>query len=268
MDQKNRGRLAVITGATSGIGRAFSQEFAQQGYHLLLIGRRGEILLPLAERLEKEHGIQAETMLLELTKEEDVAALEDRVRALYPDVLVNNAGFGVKGMGWEMDALQIRSMLRLHGECVARLSAAALEGMRRRGRGVLINVASDAAYTIVPGNALYSGTKAFIKQFTEGLFLDLRAGHSGVQVQALCPGLTKTDFQLKMGMDPEKRKNHGLLRWQEPGQVVEQSLQALRRGKPVCICGGWRGRMEYLLGTRLPKGLYYRLVLKLFAPPR
>ena len=135
------------------------------------------------------------------------------------------------------------------------------------GSGVIINVASDAAMVIVPGNAVYSGTKAYLKQFTEGLFLDLRCRGSHVTVQALCPGLTRTDFQLKMGMARERQRSRGMLRWQEPEAVVSRSLRWLARNRPVCLCGGAMGALEASLAACLPKRLYYRLILKLF-PPR
>ena len=142
-------------------------------------------------------------------------------------------------------------MERVHIGCTVRLTYAALEQMCARDSGAIINVASDAAYMIVPANAFYSGTKAFIKQFSE----------------ALCPGLTRTDFQLKMGMPKGKQRNRGVMRWQEPETVAARSLRCLERGRPVCHCGGAMGIAERLLCIFMPRRFYYPLALRLFPVP-
>ena len=256
--------VACITGATSGIGRAFAEAYAKLGYDLILIGRRQELLTKNAQFFEEHYHVFCQCLFLDLSSAEAIASLAEKLQITTVDVLINNAGFGLKGTFPRQSVDDAANMLSLHVLCVTRLTQAILPQMLARNSGTIINVASDAAYVIVPGNALYSGTKAFIKQFTEGLYLDLRAQGSAVRVQALCPCLTKTDFQLKMGMSRDKQVNRGIMRWEDPQQVVAHSFRALAHDQPVCICGGWTGAAENLLTRLLPKKLYYPLMLKMF----
>lgn len=259
-----RGHVACITGATSGIGAAFAEAYAKQGYHLILTGRREKKLRSFAESLRQKYGVDIKIFILELSKKQDVLLLSKELKNTPVDVFVNNAGFGIVGRFQSQPLEEYLRMIEVHVSSAVALTKAVLPQMIERDYGDIINVASDAAYMIVPRNAVYSGTKAFVKQFTEGLYLDLRSAGSHIRVQALCPGLTKTDFQLKLGMPEEKRKNRGLLRWQEPREVVAQSFRCLEKGRPLCICGGVTGRLEALISALLPKALYYRLVLRLF----
>lgn len=256
--------VACITGATSGIGRAFAEAYAKQGYDLILIGRRQELLEKNAQYFEEHYPIFCQCLFLDLASADAIESLAEKLQGCAVEVLINNAGFGLKGAFPRQSSHDTVNMLSLHVLCVTRLTQAVLPQMLSRNSGTIINVASDAAYVIVPGNALYSGTKAFVKQFTEGLYLDLRAQGSAVRVQALCPTLTKTDFQLKMGMSKDKQVNRGIMRWEEPSQVVAHSFRALANEQPVCICGGWTGTLENLLTRLLPKRLYYPLMLKMF----
>ena len=256
--------VACITGATSGIGRAFAEAYAKLGYDLILIGRRQALLEKNAQFFEEHYHVFCQCLFLDLASADAIDTLSEKLRSTTVDVLINNAGFGLKGTFPRQSPEDTAKMLSLHVLCVTRLTQAVLPQMLSRNSGTLINVASDAAYVIVPGNALYSGTKAFIKQFTEGLYLDLRAQGSAVRVQALCPCLTKTDFQLKMGMSRDKQVNRGIMRWEDPQQVVAHSFHALAHDQPVCICGGWTGTVENLLTRLLPKRLYYPLMLKMF----
>lgn len=260
-------KTTLITGATSGIGRAFADALAARGYDLILTGRRQALLEETADALRARHGALVTALLAELSDERDIRRLEALIRSTDIDLLVNNAGFGLRGCFQDGPLEPYLQMERVHIDCTARLTYAALGRMCARDNGAIINVASDAAYMIAPGNAFYSGTKAFIKQFTEGLFLDLRGRGSHVRVQALCPGLTRTDFQLKMGMPKEKQKNRGVMRWQEPEAVVTRSLRFLEHDRPICVCGGAMGAAETMLSTLLPRRLYYLLALRLFPVP-
>ncbi len=256
--------IALITGATSGIGQAFAESFAQQGYDLILTGRRQELLAKNAQFFEAHYHIFCECLYLELSSADAIEALVQKIQGHTIEVLVNNAGFGLKGIFPEQPPAEILQMLNLHILCTTRLTQAVLPQMLSRNSGTIINVASDAAYVIVPGNAFYSATKAFIKQFTEGLYLDLRGIGSAVRVQALCPSLTKTDFQLKMGMSKAKQVDHGIMHWEEPQQVVSRSFKSLQNNQPVCICGGLMGKVENWLTRLLPKKLYYPFILSCF----
>lgn len=256
--------VALITGATSGIGQAFAEAFAQRGYDLILTGRRQELLAKNAQFFEQHYHIFCECLYLELSSADAIETLVQKIQDRAIEVLVNNAGFGLKGIFPEQSPAAILEMLKVHVLCTTRLTQAVLPQMLSRNSGSIINVASDAAYVIVPGNAFYSATKAFIKQLTEGLYLDLCSIDSAIRVQVLCPGLTKTDFQLKMGMSKAKQVSHGIMHWEEPQQVVNRSLKSLESNQPVCICGGLMGKMENWLTRLLPKKLYYPLILRCF----
>lgn len=147
----------------------------------------------------------------------------------------------------------------LHIACTINLTHAILPQMISRNRGTIINVSSDAAYMVVGKNAVYSGTKAFIKQFSHSLYLELM--NTDVYVQALCPGLTRTDLHEKMGMSKDRQRNRGLLRWEEPKQVVAQSLKSLKRNKAICI-SGLSTKLLILFTTCIPKKAYYKIVNK------
>ena len=260
-------QTALITGATSGIGRAFAGALAAQGSNLILTDRRQALLEQTAAGLRAQYGVQVTVLPAELSDERDICRIEALIRATQLDLLVNNAGFGLRGCFQDGPLEPYLQMERVHIGCTVRLTYAALEQMCARDSGAIINVASDAAYMIVPANAFYSGTKAFIKQFSEGLYLDLRGRGSHVRVQALCPGLTRTDFQLKMGMPKGKQRNRGVMRWQEPETVAARSLRCLERGRPVCHCGGAMGIAERVLCVFMPRRFYYPLALRLFPVP-
>ena len=162
---------------------------------------------------------------------------------------------------YEADLDNWLQMNELHITCMIRLTYFLLPHMISCNEGIVINVASDAAYMIVQKNALYSGTKAYIRQFSQGLYLDLT--DTNIYVQALCPGLTKTDLHEKMGMSKERQKNRGILRWEAPEQVVAQSVKAMRKNRAICI-SGISTKMLIILTSCIPKALYYRLVNSVF----
>jgi short-subunit dehydrogenase len=220
----------MITGASSGIGAAFAQRFARDGYRLILVARRGEKL----EEIAREVG-GADTLVADLTRDEDLARVEARISGEAGlELLVNNAGFGTKGRFWEADAAGQTAMHALHVVATVRLTRAALAGMVARGKGGVINVSSVAAFGQSPGNVSYCATKAWMNSFTEGLDLELRTAGSAVRVQALCPGFTVTGFHEAMEMDPKGIP--GWL-WMRAEDVVDAALRGLARGQLVVVPG-------------------------------
>lgn len=227
---QNTRRVALVTGASSGIGAAFARRLAREGYELILVGRRREQLEELAHELGG-----AETLAADLTREEELARVEARIElATELELLVNNAGFGTRGRFWETPLDAQERMHRLHVMATLRLTRAALAGMVSRGRGGVINVSSVAGFGQSPGNVSYCATKAWMNSFTEGLDLELRGAGSPVRVQALCPGFTVTGFHDTMGMS---REGIPAWLWMRAEDVVEESLRGLERGKLLVVPG-------------------------------
>jgi len=250
--------LAVITGATSGIGAEFAGRYAAMGYDLLLTGRREEKISTLSNTLSEIHGIDVEYLLLELS---GGSALENFASRLRGDsrivALINNAGFGVGRPFPEADFSKMIEMTRVHIEASLRLTEAVLPTFRDKGEGTLIYLSSLASFLPLPGSAVYTGSKAFLRYFGESLFMEL-AG-SGVKVQVLCPGFTKTDFHRDMDIGPDKEKGRSLP-WMTPRRVVDISLKQLKKNKkPICIPGLLNKFIARLHGL-LPKGLYYKVL--------
>ncbi|AET68268.1 short-chain dehydrogenase of unknown substrate specificity [Desulfosporosinus orientis DSM 765] len=249
------GRTAVITGATSGIGAAYALWFAQDGYDLIITGRRRAVIEEFAQKLRKSYGIKVEVVIAELAKPDQVEKLIEKIRHRQVEVLVNNAGFGVNSFYQESDLEIMEQVVEVNVLTPMKLIHALLPGMIRRGRGIIINVSSESAYLSIPKNSVYSGVKAFLLSFTEGLHLDLR--NTGVKVQVVCPGFTRTDFHEKMGMKKSKQRNKGLIHWMSPEKVVEISLKDLKKEKVICI-PGIHTKLLIFFGKILPKNYYYK----------
>jgi short-subunit dehydrogenase len=223
--------VALITGASSGIGSVFARKLAARGYNLILLARREDRLRALAAELPAK----VDLLIADLSREEGIAAAERAIRECgLLELLVNNAGFGTLGRFWEADIEGQQRMHEVHVMATMRLTHAALAQMVPRGRGGVISVSSVAAFGHSVGNASYSATKTWMNSFTEGLDMELRSIHSPVKVQALCPGYTITEFHDTMGMD--RRKIPGFL-WLKADDVVETSLKAFDRGKIIVIPG-------------------------------
>jgi short-subunit dehydrogenase len=222
--------LAVVTGASSGIGAAFAKRLAKEGYSLLLVARRRDRLDELARTLG-----DASILTADLTEANDLRAVADQIAAAPNlELLVNNAGFGTKGRFFEAAVDGQLAMHELHVIATMRLTHAALGGMVARNRGAVINVSSIAGFAQSPGNASYCATKAWMNSFTEGVNLDLRSAATSVQVQALCPGYTLSEFHDVMGADRGKIPAR---MWLTADSVVDESLRGLKQRKLYVIPG-------------------------------
>jgi hypothetical protein len=248
-------RLALVTGASSGIGEAFARRLARDDYDLVLVARRRDALEALAKELREAHGVGVECVVADLTAPAELRGVEERLRAAPGfDLLVNDAGVGSAGLFAESDVEREEEQVRLNVLALMRLTHAALAAMRPRGRGAVINVSSLAAMGPYPFMATYAATKAFVNSFTEALAEELRG--SGVRVQALCPGFIRTRFQQRAGVDPSLVPGFA---WMMPEAVVEASLAALARGDVVCVPGAGYKALSLASGA-VPRGVFRRLV--------
>lgn len=236
---------ALITGGSSGIGAAFARKLAGRGYDLVLVARRGDRLAALADELAQAHRVRVEPFPADLTDEADVARVADRIAALSElELLINNAGFGAEGRFAVADLDPQLAMIRLHVLASVRLARAALPPLIARGRGGIINVASLAGFMALPGAATYCATKGYLITFARALQLELRG--TGVKVQALCPGLVRTEFHARQSASTAARLP-GFM-WMSADAVAEASLRALAHGCTICI-PGWGNRLLKVLGT-------------------
>ena len=228
---------ALVTGASSGIGAAFAERLARDQHDLIIVARRRERLETLAQRLHETHHVTVEVMVADLTQPGDLHAAEKRIAedtAL--ELLVNNAGFGGYMPFVALDADRAEELISLQVVAVTRLTRAALPGMIARGHGAIINVSSRLAFSAalsapnMPKRATYAATKAYINTFTQ-LLHDELAG-TGVQVQALCPGVVRTEFHERMSQDPSRLPAAIVT---SPEDIVEASLAGLKLGEVICV---------------------------------
>jgi short-subunit dehydrogenase len=227
----------VITGASSGIGSVFARELAAE-HNLLLIARRKDKLDSLAEELTSKYGSVVSVLQADLADEKDLKIVADRIAA-EPNLalLINNAGFGSRGLFWESDLAGQEQMHRLHVMATVRLTHAALRIMVEKNSGGIINVASVAAFVRRAGSVSYGSTKSWMAIFTEGIYLELKSIQSKVKVQALCPGFTYSEFHDTLKV--ERKSMAGPSFWLQAEDVVKESLKALPRGK-LFVIPGWR----------------------------
>jgi uncharacterized protein len=251
--------VALVTGASAGIGAAYARRLAAQGDDLILVARRKDRLQDLAAELTSRYGVRAETLPADLTTEAGLRAVEERIeREEHLEFLLNNAGFGAGGRFYECPLESQDAMHRLHIMATMRLSHAALRKMTARGKGALVNVASVAAFICRPGSTSYYATKAWVTCFTEGLFLELRQARSPVRVQALCPGFTVTEFHDVIKFDRSRIPAHW---WTSAEQVVDASLKGLQRDK-LFVVPGWRYKLAVFLLRLTPRFVLHNVGVK------
>ena len=233
MNSSNR-PLAVITGATSGIGNVFARRLAASGHDLMLVARDEARLDAIAAELARAHGVQVEGVAADLSTDADIARVADRLRGESRlAMLVSNAGFGTRGTIETADPAGQARMLRLHVQATHELVHAAQPGMLARRSGTIIVVASVASWSPTAGNVNYNATKVYQRMYCEALAHELV--ETGVHVQALCPGFTYTEFHDRLGSG---RKGIPGWAWLPAERVVDESLaQARARGPVVCVPG-------------------------------
>jgi short-subunit dehydrogenase len=251
--------LALVTGASAGLGEAFARAYAATGHDLALVARRADRLTALAAELSQKHGIEAWPIPADLALFEAHKPVLEAVaaRGRGVDVLVNNAGFGIAqgytSVPWER---QRDFLMTLVVTCCG-LAYGVLPGMVERGRGAIINVASLAGFAPgVKGNTLYPGAKSLMIKFSESLAAEY--GPKGVNVTALCPGFTTTEFAAQAGIQPIMDRQNRLLS-QTAEQVVAIGVRANAQGR-VVVVPGLHNKIAAVLLKRLPEPLVRAII--------
>jgi uncharacterized protein len=242
--------LAVITGASSGLGAIFADQLAKRGHSLVLAGRDETRLKAVAHQV----GGTVELVASDLGTDAGIDALITHLDGRDIDVLVNNAGFGTYGPFAEIDARREHELVAVNVDALVRLTHAVLPGMLARGRGGILNVASTIAFQPGTYQATYGASKAFVLSLSQALWAETRG--TGVTVTALCPGPTRTGFVGALGSDVSHTAIYRRLA--EPEPVVAAGLRALERGRAVVV-PGWRNR-AMTTGARMGPGWLSALV--------
>jgi short-subunit dehydrogenase len=253
--------LALVTGASSGIGAEFARQLAGEKIDLVLVARRADRLEELAAELETSAGIQCHVILRDLSQsgaaEELFAATERQGWVI--EWLVNNAGFGTNGFFENLPLERELEEIRLNVESVVALSRLYLPGMLSRRRGRIVNLGSIGSFLPVPYMATYGATKAFVLSFSEALANEL-AG-TGVGVLAVCPGATRTEFQQVAGVD----ENVPDFSYMSAEAVVRGAIMAAKAGRRLYV-PGWMNKVSFASMKITPRRVTARVAATLFHP--
>lgn len=244
-----RGNWAVVTGASSGLGRGIALRLAERGMSLVLTGRNAARLEETAAQVRKaDPNIELETVTADLATRDGVAALIAHVGQRPVEVLINNAGFGTYGNFAEADAGREDQEIAVDVSAVVTLARAFLPGMMARGHGGILNVASTIAFQPAPSQAVYGASKAFVLSFSQALWGEARS--AGVSVTALCPGPTESGFVDALAADVGHTAIYRKLA--KPGPVIDAGLRALDKGRAVII-PGIRNKLLAFGGRLMPR---------------
>jgi short-subunit dehydrogenase len=246
--------VALVTGATSGIGAAFARRLAADGHGLVLVARDTGRLDDTATHLRAEHGVEVEVLPADLVTEEGreavAARLADPDRPV--DLLVNSAGLSLNKPFLHSTPQAEARLLDLNVYAVMRLTLAALPGMVERRQGSIINVSSVAGFGAAMPGSTYPASKAWVTNFTESVGLSV--GRFGVRLMALCPGYVRTELHQRAGIDMSKTPAR---LWLDADELVDDALRDLRRGRAVSV-PDWKYKVAVFALRHLPRGVLRR----------
>ncbi len=255
-----KGKWALVTGASAGIGVALAEELAAGGTHLVLTARRMDRLLEIAKALRGKHGIHTHVVAADLAKRDAPREIFDftKEKGLRIDLLVNNAGFGQYGEVPQVETQRLLDMVEVNCTAVVYLTRLFLPEMVARRSGDILILASTAAFQAVPYISTYAATKAFDLFFAEGLAEEMKP--HGIRVCALCPGSTESEFHAVAGQERFTAKH------QEPAdKVARTGLQALAAGKS-CVISGLGNYLGAHSQRLVPRRMVTRIAGKMFRP--
>src|SRR5208283_4558992 len=259
MNQEWKGKWALVTGGSSGIGVALAKQLAAGGTHLVLTARRRERLEELAGTLQQSHGIRTEVFTADLARPEAPQEIYDftKQKGIEIELLINNAGFGQYGELTAVEPQRLLDMVQVNCAAVVHLTRLYLADMVTRRRGDVLILASTASFQAVPYISTYAATKAFDLLFAEGLAEEMKP--HGIRVCALCPGSTESEFHAFAGQEEFRRTS------ETAEKVARTGLQALAEGQSYVISGfgNYLGAQSQRL---LPRRLVTRIAAYMFRP--
>lgn len=249
------GAVALITGASGGIGFELARCCAADGHSVVLAARSGARLEEVAREIRREFGVEAMPVATDLTDPDAPERLHALIvgQGLHVDLLINNAGFGSWGPFAATDPDEIHGMVVLNVEALTRLIRLELPGMLERRRGRILNVASTAAFQGVPAMAVYAATKAYVLSLTDALAEELHS--TTITVSALCPGGTSTGFMARANMETSAFVD---ARFMTARRVAEMGYAGMLGGRRLII-PGWKNRVGALLTRFVPRQFAARI---------
>ena len=256
--------IALITGASSGIGYELAKVFSQHGHDLVLVARNRDKLLQLGEELRAAFGITVTVLAKDLSLPAAVPELvaELQQRAVRINFLVNNAGVDVYGYFYDTDWTQELEMIQLNLVSLTHLTKLLLADMRQQGFGRILNLGSTGSFVPSPLNAVYSATKAYVWSFSTALAEELRG--TGITVTVLCPGATRTEFQERADIENVRLMRFGVM---EAVAVAEAGYRAMISGRRIEVPGLY-SKTQVLLTRLLPNSLMVRMAKAMLQPMR
>lgn len=223
-------RVALVTGATAGIGKAFAVRLASDGWDLVLVARDEERLKELAASLSGTYNVRADILKADLSTVAGAEEVEERLRSTRIDLLVNNAGLSLNTPFLKSTVDRELYLLSVNVQAVMRLTHAALVGMVPRRKGEIINVSSVAGFAATMPGSTYPASKAWVTNFSESIALSV--ARNGIKVMALAPGFTRSEFHSRAGIDMSKTPSW---MWLSAQKVVDIALRDLRKGKILSV---------------------------------
>ena len=263
MNQERKGKWALVTGGSSGIGVALATQLAAGGTHVVLMARRRDRLDELARALQQRHGIRTEVFTADLARPKAPKEIYEftKQKGIEIDLLINDAGFGQYGELIAVETQRLLDMVQVNCAAVVHLTRLYLADMVARRRGDVLILASTASFQAVPYLTTYAATKAFDLLFAEGLAEEMKP--YGIRVCALCPGSTQSEFHVVAGQE----KFTGRYAQETAEKVARTGLQALAEGKSYVISGVgnyWGAQMQRLV----PRRAVARIAAKMFRPDK
>ncbi len=249
------GSVALVTGASGGIGYELARCCAADGRNVVLAARNGTRLEAVAQEFRREFEVEAVPISIDLTHPDSPEKLHSTVsdRGLHVELLINNAGFGAWGPFAKTDPENIRGMVALNVDAVTRLIALELPGMLERRSGRILNVASTAAFQGIPSMAVYAATKAYVLSLTDALAVELSS--TNVTASALCPGGTTTEFMERANMGSSAFLD---VKFMDPRRVAEIGYAGMLEGRRIII-PGWDNRLGAYLTRFVPRSIASRI---------
>ncbi len=245
---------ALITGASSGIGKALAIELAKRHINVVITARRENLLTELAQTLQRDYGVTVTVIACDLTAKDSAKQLTEQIAAknIAIDMLVNNAGFGDHGYFADTKIDKSRDMVQLNITALMELCHHFLPGMVARKRGYILNVASTAGMQPTPLLSVYGATKAFVLSFSQALSAEYK--DKNIHITALCPGPVHTEFAERANMQNANLFNAPVMQILSPAAVAQAGIKAVFAGKTICVAG-WRNGLMMILSQFSPRSM-------------